>query len=274
MWNEELNKNHIRLSETYASRYDESYGTPPTKLYMDYEIARLEEAINALDPLFRSIALDVGCGTGRCSRKLSPYFEQIIGFDFSLKMIEVAKQNAVKESINNIRFEKRDVNQDGINGANHDKAAFINFAFGMGSFLTNINFFVKEIDAVLLETGLFHISFYNRESWICKLSDLSDLSISAKPDVDRDQLLVNGETIFCKFYSPPEIKEIFGHKFREVSFLTYPTLTPFLKNDFIVKRSDIFDKCAMLDKELSGESEGYYISAIYQKRGNGQVVGV
>jgi hypothetical protein len=180
-------------------------------------------------------------------------------------MIEVAKQNAIKESINNIIFEERDVNQYGIGGANHDKAAFINFAFGMGSFLNNIDFFVREIDSVLLEDGLFHITFYNRDSWICKLSDLSDLSISAKPDVGKDQLLVNGEAIFCKFYSPHEIKESFGQKFREVSFLTYPTLTPFLKNGFIVKHPDLFDSCAMLDKELSGESEGYYISAIYQK---------
>lgn len=50
------------------------------------------------------IALDIGCGAGKYSLALSPYFKEIIGTDISLNMINGAKEKCQSEKIDNIEF--------------------------------------------------------------------------------------------------------------------------------------------------------------------------
>lgn len=49
-------------------------------------------------------ALDIGCGGGKYSLALAPYFNKIIGTDISKNMIEGARKKCSEENINNVEF--------------------------------------------------------------------------------------------------------------------------------------------------------------------------
>lgn len=263
MWQEML-KNHIDLSEMHAKDYDSDYGTFITKNYMAYEIERLNTAIKLLDGERRDLAVDIGCGTGRCTLDLSQSFRTVIGVDFSPKMLETASCNTQKKQISNVRFELRDVSTCGL-GEFPRKVSLLNFAFGMGSFFENINFLIEEIKRVLIEEGILYVTFYNKESFVCKLASSVNMGISAIPLVGSEQLMVDGIHIPCKFYSPNEIRQLFGEYFKEESFLTYPTILPLIKEE-VLSSTDILCYCENIDKRNANEYNGYYISAIYKNK--------
>jgi arylsulfatase A-like enzyme/SAM-dependent methyltransferase len=57
------------------------------------EIDELIGELAARDlPVARGTALDFGCGVGRLSRGLAPYFDSVIGIDLSSRMVELARQ--------------------------------------------------------------------------------------------------------------------------------------------------------------------------------------
>ncbi len=47
--------------------------------------------------------LDVGCGVGNLSLKLSPKIEKVYSLDYSSKMLEILEENAKKQNIKNIK---------------------------------------------------------------------------------------------------------------------------------------------------------------------------
>ncbi|MDZ7719421.1 MAG: class I SAM-dependent methyltransferase [Balneolaceae bacterium] len=69
--------------------------------YMKYELDVLKKYSNELK--INSIALDLGCGTGRDSFFLSKHFEQVYGYEFSL-MILNANKNKIKHNVGNVSF--------------------------------------------------------------------------------------------------------------------------------------------------------------------------
>lgn len=261
MWQDTL-QNHINLSETHAEGYDNAYGSIVTRNYMSYEKNRLNLAIDQLDGENCDLAVDIGCGTGRCTLDLSHHFNKVIGLDFSPKMLEVATQNAKNEQISNVDFELRNVSTYGFGEFTH-KVSLLNFAFGMGSFFEDINFMIKEIKRVLASKGVFHVTFYNKDSFVCKLSSIADMGVSAVPMLESEQLVVDGIQIPCKFYSPDKIRDLFATCFKEVSFTTHPTLLPLLKDE-IFTSLNVLQYCEALDDKISNDYNGYYISAIYQ----------
>lgn len=263
MWQEKL-KDHIKLSETHAENYDNDYGTFITKDYMLYEKERLNLALDFLDEERRNLAVDIGCGTGRCTFDLSRYFKKTVGIDFSPKMLAIANCNAGKEQISNVDFVLRDVNTYGL-GEYSQKVSLLNFAFGMGSFFEDIDYLITEIKRVLADDGIIYITFYNKESFVCKLSSYVDMGMSAKPILESEQLLVDGIRIPCKFYFPDEIRKIFSVNFKEISFLTYPTILPLIKEE-VFSFQNILNYCKKIDKEISDAYNGYYISALYQNK--------
>jgi len=263
MWVEMI-KNHIDLSESYAAAYDSEYGSIVTKNYMDYEKSRINTAVNLLEPNSRILAVDVGCGTGRYTFELSKYFNNVIGLDFSSKMLQIAQKNAENLQLNNIDFFNRDVSTYGL-GDFSFKVSMLNFAFGMGSFFEDIDYLICEVKRVLLKSGVLHITFYNEESFVCKLSSLIDMGVSALPLPDIEQLIVNDFQIPCKFYSPIFIRQLFNSHFMEVYFSTYPSILPLIKEKALLN-PNILKFCTELDNQKSHGNNGYYISAIYKNK--------
>lgn len=263
VWGDKL-QNHINLSETHAENYDSNYGSIVTKKYMMYEESRIHLACDLLGKENRGLAVDVGCGTGRCTIDLSKYFEKVIGIDFSPKMIEVAAKNACRVGALNTEFYLKNVSTVGL-GDFSDKVQFLNFAFGMGSFIEDIEFLIAEIKRVLTPGGVFYITFYNKESFVYKMADTVDMGISAIPSKNKEELIVDGIGIPCKYYSPNELKILLGKHFREVSFVTYPTILPLIKEPLLLY-TDIVEYCEKLENNTCNEDNGYYISAVYQYR--------
>ncbi|MGB0681808.1 MAG: class I SAM-dependent methyltransferase [Magnetovibrionaceae bacterium] len=50
--------------------------------------------------------LEFGCGTGSTAIKLAPHARSILATDFSERMIEIARDKAVAEGLENVRFEQ------------------------------------------------------------------------------------------------------------------------------------------------------------------------
>ena len=63
-----------------------------------------QEIIKRLPKLDHIKALDLGCGPGFASMVLAEYGCEVIGIDYSKKMIEVAKQVAKENGFENIEY--------------------------------------------------------------------------------------------------------------------------------------------------------------------------
>lgn len=259
-WEEKL-QNHIDLSDANAEDYDANYGSIITKSYMEFEKARIEAACELVANRNNKQAIDVGCGTGRCTIELSAYFEKVIGYDFSSKMIDVAHRNCNKQDIENVVLELRNVNE-GL-GPFDNNIAFLNFAFGMGSFFENINYLKTEIKRILEPKGIVYITFYNKNSFVYNMCHQYDMGITAIPNSDGNGLLVDGIDIPCNFFTVEEVRKCFSDEFDEVSIVTYPTILPLVKAP-LLKTERILEYCKKIDESVAVEEEGYYISAIFK----------
>lgn len=91
------------------------------------------------------------------------------------------------------------------------------------------------------------------------------IDISAKPQVTKDELLVDGFSIFCKFYKIETIKQIFlNYKYQPISITTFPSVLPIIPQ-IVLENSDDFNYLKTADKLLEEMGKGYYISAIFKK---------
>lgn len=127
---------HLALSNAVAEAYDALYENAnfATGSYMRYEIETIEGVIPQAPS--RSLAIDLGCGTGRDSFVLARHFQQVYGYDFSPEMIRVAGTNKLSRGIGNVGFEVLDI-EDSPLPLRTGSVCFVNTAFGMGSFVRN-----------------------------------------------------------------------------------------------------------------------------------------
>jgi ubiquinone/menaquinone biosynthesis C-methylase UbiE len=87
------------------SRQADSFGKPGLTLssqeYLEWMVDILP-----LQPDYR--VLDVAAGTGHLSRAIAPHVRQVVAIDMTAKMLEKAKEEAVKAGLVNILFEEGD----------------------------------------------------------------------------------------------------------------------------------------------------------------------
>ena len=144
----EKKEEHLKLSAAAAPKYDELYETTnfATGSYMNYEIATIKKFINETPS--KSIALDLGCGTGRGCFYLSNFFDRVYGYDFSPEMIRVCERNKQSKRKGNVLFDIRDIEENELPWDNNT-VSFVNTAFGMGSFFENVENLFREVRRVL-----------------------------------------------------------------------------------------------------------------------------
>jgi len=75
-----------------------------TKYRGEYPKEMIELIISKLDLDNSSRLLDVGCGDGRLTFSLAPYFKEVLAIDISSEMIAKAKGNTKLNGINNITW--------------------------------------------------------------------------------------------------------------------------------------------------------------------------
>lgn len=267
---------HKELSDKAAEEYDQIYAVSnfATGSYMKYELEVINRAIELLDKNRRSIALDLGCGTGRDSFHFHKHFVQVRGYDFSPNMIKVAQKKKLHKAAGNIQFILRDLEEDLLTDISNSTITFVSSGFGMGSFVRELSPLLREIKRILEPGGIFVVSFYNRESLVVQLDSIEWApSLAARFDPKTGFLKVNFKSenfeVAVRAYLIKEVLDMLGSYFEIVELSTFPTLSSLFPNT-------IFDSpkarklCTIVDRELRLSEQiagGPYIVVICRKKG-------
>lgn len=273
---EEGKKQHIKLSDTAAERYDDNYAETnfATGSYMNYELEVVAKGVDLLEEHRRNLALDLGCGTGRDTFHLHKYFKQVRGYDFSEGMIRVAESHKLSKAAGNVRFIVRDLEVDLLSDLDATSVDYISSSFGMGSFIKATQPFLRDVKRVLKPGGVFIVSFYNSESLVVKIDTLQWApSLAALLDQNTGKLHVQflGEdyNFPVSAYSVKQVRRIMQSYFEVVEISTFPTLSSLLPNS-IFSSTKARELCTVVDKELSLNEDisgGPYIVAVCKKIG-------
>jgi ubiquinone/menaquinone biosynthesis C-methylase UbiE len=84
-----------------------SYATSPT--HIDPKV--LARVVELSEARIDDIALDVGCGTGNTAFALASKVREVIGFDVTREMLDVAASEAVRRGFDNVTFRRGDVHE-------------------------------------------------------------------------------------------------------------------------------------------------------------------
>jgi len=98
-----------------------------------------------------SHVLDIGCGTGALHDKLSMLVQQIVGVDYSEKMIDVAKEKAASKNLSNVKYICGTLNQNSVKEKSYDLVS----AFYLLHLFENIENELNQISELLGDQGYF-----------------------------------------------------------------------------------------------------------------------
>ncbi|MES2766114.1 MAG: class I SAM-dependent methyltransferase [Bacteroidota bacterium] len=263
---------HLALSAAAAETYDEIYtkSSFATNVYMHYEMEIIEKYVSRAPS--HTLALDLGCGTGRGSILLSTHFSHVYGYDFSPEMVHVANDNKLQNNIDNISFKILDI-EDNLLPVPDASVAFVNTAFGMGSFVNNADKLIAEVNRVLLPGGIAIFSFYNSKSLINQLSFDWEPAMVVRALDGEDALEVKFAdhiyTIAARSYNVNEVKDKLTRAFKDgvLDILTFPTLSALFPQS-LFDNSETRQLCHNLDRLIASNLEiaaGSYIIAVCHK---------
>ena len=224
----------------------------------------------------RNIVLDLGCGTGRDSFFLAKHFDQVYGYDFSPEMIFVANKNKISDRKGNVYFETRDIEEDELPW-DTNSIPFVNSAFGMSSFVQNLENLFREVRRVLMPHGIAIFSYYNIEALVNKLSLQWRPALAARVVQGEDCLEVDFEgavyKIAAKAYSVSDIRKKTEGAFGVSNILeiaTFPTLSALFPQELFANETTK-TLCTNVDRLLANNLEiaaGPYIVAVCKKGGS------
>lgn len=264
---------HIELSDQAAERYDEVYAKAnyATASYMDYELKRLKELVQSSPD--KSIAVDLGCGTGRHSFILAQEFEQVYGYDISSGMINAAIRNKSARGVGNVSFEVQDVEM-ALPSIGEGRAALVSCSFGMGSFIRDLPTLFKTVRMLLKPRGVAAFSWYNSEALVNNLHLEWRPALAARTVPGKRKLSVNfdGQDVLISAvaYDVSQIRHELGKHFSESTITTYPTLTALFPHS-LFEDERARELCREVDERLAsnvaGPAAGPYIFATARKGG-------
>lgn len=233
-------KELLRLTKAVAPYYDDGYAKSffATNIYLRFEKKELGRLIADLDD--HRLALDLGCATGAKSLMLSENFKQVIGYDISPDMIELANLRLKEKSAggNHVAFNVVDL-EDGIPQEN-ESVSLILMNLGTGSDIRDIDELLTETRRVLRPGGMFLFSFYNADSLLAKFGFLPwPTSLAAMIDQDKRCLEVHFRNeiffIHARPYTVSDIRKHFtGSGLTIQEIFTHPTLSAILPEDIFV----------------------------------------
>ncbi len=109
-----MTSDNVKRFDDAAAEWEEK----PQRVALARKVA---EAIQQAIPLASTMqVLEYGCGTGMVSRALSPYVAKIIAVDTSPQMLEVLRQKAREETIDNIETLAHDLTKQPLLDKNFD----------------------------------------------------------------------------------------------------------------------------------------------------------
>lgn len=263
---------HLALSAAAAEVYDELYEAAnfATGSYMRYELETIGKYVREAPEL--SLAVDLGCGTGRDSFFLARYFDQVFGYDFSPEMIRVATKHKLLKRIGNVLLEVLDV-EEALLPLSDNAVSLVNTGFGMGSFIVNPERFFREVRRILRPKGIAIFSFYNSEALVNNLELQWRPALAARVVEGQDILRVDFEgriyDIAAKAYKLKEIRRKLEGNFIIREITTFPTLSALFPQS-LFSDTRTRELCTRVDQLLASNTDiaaGPYIVGVCQKGG-------
>jgi prolyl-tRNA editing enzyme YbaK/EbsC (Cys-tRNA(Pro) deacylase) len=229
----DLASQHEQLADYAASQYDNHYLSQSCKVK---EITNFEQNILLPKLMEESAstkrAVELGCGTGRISIEMAPYFETVDGFDISGNMIEEAKRKVSVHQIKNASFTKADINHS--QRLVKESISLLFAGFGFGSFVTDIFEFMSYFISLLEIGSLAYISFYNQLH-----QDASPKGNGSEYGKDNElKVLVGGKEFLIPIqkYTCTNLLSIIS-RFHDVSLMALNSFPQVLTNPFGKGRS-------------------------------------
>lgn len=261
-----LKQNLLDLTAKIASTYDQ-YGqnSQATRTYLDFETEILESEIGTLNDL--TLAVDIGCATGRRTWELGDKFEQVIGYDISPDMIEHAAMKNRDTPSKRINFRVADI-EAGIPQADN-AVSLVVMNFGTASDLRDIEQVLIELKRVLKPGGKAFLSFYNTDALLYRIGFVPwSVGLAAEINWVRHCLDVHydGEIfqVYAKPYKIEDIGTLIPDELTVQKTWTYPTILSILPDVFA---DGVVRDIAEIDRELALDQSnlGAYLMVVLEK---------
>jgi len=199
---------HVDLANYSASTYDSKYLTGSQSILT---VTQFEENLVSSFPnrkKLNSIAIELGCGTGRLTQRLSTNHDKVIGYDFSKEMLLLAKEKQDKYHFQNIEYILMDVNKL------YKKITFpvssLIAGFGFGSFIENLKGFIGHFYDLMQEDAISYFSFYNSQSDWLQLNHKSFMEYGSSLSKNNLNVSIGNKSFSIKInsYSEKDLKKI------------------------------------------------------------------
>lgn len=135
-------------SAKFWSKMADRYSRSPVKDMAAYEktldLARAH--LSASDT-----ALEIGCGTGTTALLIAPSVKQLVASDFALRMVEIAREKAAAEGVENVRFDHATVFDEKLESGSFDAV----LAFNLLHLLDDMPAALERVSQLLKPGGVF-----------------------------------------------------------------------------------------------------------------------
>ena len=266
-WNARLKENLLNLTARCAPIYDKEYdaGFYATRLHADFEQSMILGACQHYRGT--GLAIDLGCGTGRVALTLADSFTQIVGYDISPDMIEVARRKYQDAHARKCSFEVVDLEA----GIPHPDSAVSFVVMGMG-FASDIRLLPKvlrEVHRVLIPGGTAFMSFYNAEALIYHWEFIPwPVGLAAEINPRKHCLNVQIDDkvyeIYARPYTTDEVHDLMPRGLPIIKLATHPTVCSIMP-DVLFDDKRVQDSIATIDEKLADENMGAYITVLARK---------
>lgn len=175
MKEENFNLEEVFEADDYLYFYQDALTEQRTKLETDF-------IIKELNPDSSMNILDLACGHGRHSNKLSELGYKLTGIDFNKEFLKIAEQQAKKNKLKVQYIEKDMRNFDEVQ--KYDIVLLLFTAFGYFSDQQNIQV-LKNISKSLKPGGLFCFDTFNRDNFLKNFREDSVVEKDKNLMIDR-----------------------------------------------------------------------------------------
>jgi|GEM_PF-1050792 len=287
-----LKQNLLDLTRQLLPEYKNTYNLDSfgTVSYLDFENDVIKTEISTVTSLGNTgLAVDLGCGVGIVSFKMTPYFEQVRGFDISPSMIRQASWAKKCTGLDTLRasFDVLDI-EEGLPLEN-ESVSFVAMTLGTASDIKNIRRVLASIKRVLKKDGRFVLSFYNSAALFYRWSLPWQVSLMAEINpIDhclnvriRDRVF----QLYARPYTKREVRKLLVKEGFHVSAIyTYPALAAILPNEMfygaeeaqrashrrevraaVLQEEETKKTIRQIDKGLIDSDMGAYIIAVGRK---------
>ncbi|MFA6845594.1 MAG: methyltransferase domain-containing protein [Sphaerochaetaceae bacterium] len=136
-------------AEQFWDRLAHGYDKSTNSTYAEAYKKSIEISKKYLAP--KMTLLDIGCGTGIITNEIADSVTRIDAIDYSKKMIEEAKNKALKRGIGNINYAVDDITHLANSGNLYDCVTAYNVLY----FMEHVDETLRRINSIIIEKGLF-----------------------------------------------------------------------------------------------------------------------